>query len=103
MNEGTEFWYYKLKILIDNLIFNLIYLSINRGIKRDFHIVGSKIQYPLYKRLTSSYHELLYDLFNIRYHILIRLDLYTKIIEEVLSGLRGSYGELDHYETGDLD
>jgi hypothetical protein len=43
MNEGTEFQHHKLKILINDLISDLIHLSINRSIKRDFHTVGLKI------------------------------------------------------------
>ena len=103
MNEGTEFWYCKLKILIDDLISDPIHLSINYSIKRDFHAVRSKIQHLLYRRLASSYHKLPYDLFNTRYNMLIRLGLRAKIVEEVLDSLRGSYGELDYHETGGLD
>ena len=103
MNEGTEFRHRKLKILIDDLISDPIHLSIDRDIKRDFHAVGSKIQHPLHERLASSYHKLPYDLFNTRYDILIGLSLRAKIVEEVLGGLEGSYGELDYHETGGLD
>ena len=103
MNEGTEFRYRKLKILIDDLISDPIHLSIDCGIKRDFHAIESKIQHSLHRRLAFSYHKLPYDLFNTRYNMLIELGLYAKIIEEVLGSLEGSYGELDYHETGGLD